>query len=112
MEFPKQSRGIIFGYEIQVLSDHKNLVYAETLSESQRVMCWQLIIKYFGPTIQHIAGFDNILSDTLSKLPSKPNDKYYPYTRKAQCRANELFTIGRVENNEDCFPLNLLIVQR
>ena len=32
--------------------------------------------------------------------------------RKAQCRANKLTTISRVENNEDCFLLNLLMVQR
>ena len=112
MEFPKQSRGIIFGYEIKSLSDHKNLVYAETLSESQRVMCWQLIIKYFGRNIQHISGFDNIVADTLSKLPSNPSGKYYPFTRKDQCRANKLFTIVREENNEHCFLLNVLIVQR
>ena len=33
-------RGIIFGCEINVLSDHNNMVYAATLSESQRVMRW------------------------------------------------------------------------
>ena len=38
VECLKQFRGIIFGYEINVLSYHKNLVYATTLSESQRVM--------------------------------------------------------------------------
>ena len=45
VECLKKFRGIIFGYEINVLSDHKNLVYAATLSESQRVMRWQLILK-------------------------------------------------------------------
>ena len=31
---------------------------------------------------------------------------------KAQCRADELFVIIRVEEkNEDCFPLSLLSVQ-
>ena len=53
VECIKQSRGIIFGYEINVFSDHKNLVYAATLSEPQRVMPWRLILKKFGPTIQH-----------------------------------------------------------
>ena len=62
--------------------------------------------------MQHIAGVNNIVAETLSKMPSTQSDKYYPYTRKAQCRANELFKIGKVENNEDCFLLNLLIVQR
>ena len=40
-----------------------------------------------------------------------PGNKYEPCTRKAQCRANESFTVGRIEKNEDCFALNLLIVQ-
>ena len=40
------------------------------------------------------------------------SEKYKLFTRKDQCRANELFAIGRVENNEYCFLLSLLIVQR
>ena len=112
MEHLKQFCGILFVYKINVLSDHKNVVYAATLSESQRVIRCQLIIKEFGPNIQHIAGVDNIASDTISRLPSTPSDKNNPYTRKAQCRAKNLFAIGREDNNENCFPLNLLIVQR
>ena len=34
----KKSRRILFDYKINVFSYHKNLVYAATLSESQRVM--------------------------------------------------------------------------
>ena len=40
VECLKQFRGIIFGYEINEFSDHKNMVYAATLSESQRVVLW------------------------------------------------------------------------
>ena len=38
LECLKQFQGIIFGYEINILSHHKNLVYAANVSESQRVM--------------------------------------------------------------------------
>ena len=38
VECLKKSQGILFGYEIEVFLDHKNLVYAATLSESQRVI--------------------------------------------------------------------------
>ena len=62
----KHFQGILFGYEINVLLYHKNLVYAATLSESQRVMRWQIILEEFGPNIQHIAGFDNNVADMLS----------------------------------------------
>ena len=89
-----------------------NLVHAATLSEFQRVMLWRLILEEFGPNIQHISGVDNILDDTLSRLPCTPSNKYDPWTRKDQCSANNVFAVGRVEKNENCFPLNLLIVQR
>ena len=112
VECLKQFRGILFSYEINVFSDHKNLVYAVTLSEFQRVMRWRLIIEEFGPNIQHIDGVENMVADTLSRFPSTPSNKYETCTRKYQFRMNELFVIGRVENNKDFFPLNILIVQR
>ena len=76
MECLKQFQGILFGYEINVFSDHKNLVYASTLSESQRVMRCLLIIEEFGPNIQHMAVVENKVSDTLSRLLSTTSDKY------------------------------------
>ena len=82
VECLKKFRGIVFGYEINVFSDHNNLVYAATLSESQRLMRWRLIIEEFGPNIQNIAGVDNIVSDTLNRFPFTPSDKYEPCTRK------------------------------
>ena len=112
MEHLKQFGGIILGYEINLLLDHKNLVYAATLSESQRVMRWRLILEEFGPNIQHIVVVDNIVSDNLSILPSTHSNKYDTCTRKAHSRANESFALGRIEINEDYLSLNLLIVQR
>ena len=95
VEFLKQFRGIIFSYEINAFSYHKNLVYAATLGEPQSLMRWRLILEEFGPNIQHIAGVDNKVADTLSRLPSTTSDNYEPCTSKAQCCANELFAIGR-----------------
>ena len=79
-----------------------------TPGEYHRVMQRKLIIKEFGPNIQHISGFDNIVAYTISRLPSTPSDKYETCTRKTQCRANDLFAIGRVENNEYIFPAKYL----
>ena len=111
MECLKQSRGIIFGYEINAFSDHKNLVYAAIMSEYQRVMRRQLIIEEFGPDIQHIDRVYNVVADTLSRFPSTPSNKNETCIRKDQFRANGLFAIGREEKNDNCFALNLLIVQ-
>ena len=82
------------------------------MSESQRVMRWRLILEEFGPNIQHIDVVDNIVADKLSRLPSTHSNKYNTCTRKAHSRANESFTLGRIENNENYLLLNLLIVQR
>ena len=70
MECSKQFRNILFGYEIHVYSDHKNLIYKVTLSASQRVMHWRLLLEEFGPHIHQIAGVDNIVADTLSRVKS------------------------------------------
>ena len=51
------------------------MVYVGTLSESQMVMRWRLVIEEFGPNIQNIARVYNIVADTLSRLPSTPIDK-------------------------------------
>ena len=70
VECLKQFRNILFGYEIHVFLDYKNLIYEATLSESQRVMRQQLLLEEFSPHIHHIASVDNIVADTLSHLKS------------------------------------------
>ena len=86
------------------------MFYVVTLSESQKVMRWRLIIEYFGSNIHHIAGVDNIVSETISRLPYMRSNMYKPCTRKSQCHANELFAIGRLEKTI-IFLLNILIAQ-
>ena len=49
-------------------------MYATTLSEFQRVMLWILIIEEFATNIQYIYEVDNIVDDTLSRLPSTSVD--------------------------------------
>ena len=44
VECLKLLRGILSGYEINVFLYRKNMVYAATLSESQRLIDWQLFI--------------------------------------------------------------------
>ena len=65
LECLKQLLGIIFGYKINLSSDSNNLVYVATISDSQRVMHWRRIIKYFRPNIKNIYGGDNIVAYTL-----------------------------------------------
>ena len=64
-------------------TNHKNMVYAATLSESRRLMRWRIILEAFGTNIQHIYGFESIVVDILSRLPSTSIDKYTIITSKA-----------------------------
>jgi hypothetical protein len=109
VECLKQFRNIVFGYEIIVYSDHKNLVHAATVSESQRVMRWRLLLEEYGPDIRHIKGVDNVVADAIRRWPMENDDE--PSTDKVQSHMNELFNIGR-ENNDNGFPLDLSDVQR
>ena len=104
VECLKQFRNILFGYEIHVYSDHKNLVYEATLSESQRVMRWRLILEEFGPNIHHIAGVDNIVADTLSRLKSNnaEEDKSESLTDN---KMKQLYATSRVRGIQADFPL-------
>ena len=65
------------------------------MSVSQRVMRWQPIIEELWPNIKHITGVDNIVYDTLIRLPYTPSDKYELCTRMVKCHANKLFSFGR-----------------
>ena len=113
VECLKQFRNILFGYEIIVWSDHKNLVHAATVSESQRVMRWRLLLEEFGPDIRHIAGVENIVADAISRLPmTHNNEQKEASTSELHCRLNELFIRERNEANENGFPLDLSVVQQ
>jgi len=112
VECLKQFKNILFGYKINVFSDHKNLVYAATISESQRVMRWRLLLEEFGPNIQHIPGKDNIVADALSRLPTTNTERDEPSTGTVPLRTNELFNLNRDIPNDNGFPLEHSTVQR
>ena len=62
----KEFQNIIWGYEVVVYSNHKNLVQAATISGSQRVMHWRLLLEEFDPDIRHIPSEDYMIADALS----------------------------------------------
>ena len=105
VECLKQFRNILFGYEIHVYSDHKNLVYEATLSESQRVMRWRLLLEEFGPNIHHIAGVDNIVADTLSRVKSSNVEEDENPTSDNRM-LQELYAATRIQSIQADFPLD------
>ena len=69
------------------------------MSQSQRVMRWQLILEEFGPDIKHIKGEDNVVADAISRLPmseiNEIEDEFLP-----------------LEDEEAEFPLDLHLVRK
>lgn len=115
VECLKEFRNILFGYSIRVFSDHKNLVHAATLSQSQRVMRWRLILEEFGPDIQHISGEDNIVADAISRLPTTTNEDQNEQSTEAQGSSSEMLAemeMFVLDDDEEAFPLNLSLVRK
>jgi hypothetical protein len=73
-------------------------------------MRWCLILKEFGPNIQHIPGVDNIVADTLSRLPSANTNREDDGTESLR-RTNKLF-VTNGQPTDDSFPLTLSTVLR
>ena len=113
VECCKEFRNILFGYPIRVYSDHKNLVHAATISQSQRVMRWRLILEEFGPDIKHISGEDNIVADAISRLPTATKNQREPSTdaldSSGKTPAEEEVLVF---DDDEAFPLNLSLVRR
>ena len=66
VETLKEHRNMLLGQQIEVFTDHKNLVHKHFNTE--RVMRWQLLLEEFGPKLMHVKGVNNIVADALSRL--------------------------------------------
>ena len=69
----KEFRNILLGHQIMVYTDHKNLTY--NFLNTERVMCWRLILEEFGPEFKYIKRGINGVSDALSCLEISDNQE-------------------------------------
>ena len=69
----KEFRNILLGHQIMVYTDHKNLSYK--MFNTERVMCWRLILKEFGSELKYIKGENNVVADALSRLEMSDNQE-------------------------------------
>jgi len=90
VETLKEYRNMLLGQEIEVFTNHKNLVYKHFNTE--RVMQWRLLLDEFGPNLTYVKGSNNIVADALSQL--EITEKEF----SAEAFANELV------NEEEEFP--------
>jgi TusA-related sulfurtransferase len=62
----KEFKGMLWGQQITVYTDHKNLMQDALGLTSDRMYCWRLFIEECGPTIMYIKGIHNTVEDAIS----------------------------------------------
>ena len=71
VEILKAFRDMLFGADIHIYTDHKNLTYKLSQFSTQRVLRWRLLLEEFGPVFHYLPGPQNPVADALSRVPSK-----------------------------------------
>ena len=82
---------MLLGQQIEVFTDHKNLVHKHFNTEP--VVCWRLLLEEFGPKLTCVKGVNNIVADALSRLEIAEEEF------SAKAFTNELM------NEEEEFPM-------
>jgi uncharacterized protein YlaN (UPF0358 family) len=88
-------------------------VHVATMSQSQRVMRWRLILEEFGPDIRHISGEDNVVADAISRLPTATQDQIENCTdTQDPWGENDITAEAFILDDNETFPLQLSLVQK
>jgi hypothetical protein len=63
---------MLWGQQIKVYTDHKNLTRDALGLTSDRVYRWRLLLEEFAPEIIYIKGIHNTVADGISRLEYNP----------------------------------------
>lgn len=110
VETLKEFRTILLGFEIVIYTDHVNLTYKSTLSDSQRVMRWRMIIEEFAPTIKYIKGEANTVADSLSRLPLIYDAETKENSKILENQLHEV--LAHEEDTSSGFPLHYTRIRK
>ncbi len=81
VETLKEFKGMLWGQDILVYTDHKNLTRDALGLTSDRVYHWRLLLEEYAPKIIHIKGIHNTVPDTILQLEYDPKlNKTNEYT--------------------------------
>ncbi len=81
METLKDFKGMLWGQDIKVYTDHKNLTRDALGLTSDRVYHWRLLLEEYAPKIVYIKGIHNTVADAISRLEYDPKlNKTNEYT--------------------------------
>eukprot|EP00804_Cyclotella_cryptica_P013981 CCRYP_002486-RA/>CCRYP_002486-RA protein AED:0.28 eAED:0.38 QI:0/0/0/1/1/1/2/0/343 len=86
VETLKEFKGMLWGQQITVYTDHKNLMQDALGLTSDRVYRWRLLLEEYVPTIVNIKGIHNTVADAISRLDYGPvSDDRSTWMTFAQC---------------------------
>jgi hypothetical protein len=72
VETLKEFKGMLWGQDIKVFTDHKNLTRDVLGLTSDRVYHWQLLLEEYAPKIIYIKGIHNTVANAISQLDYDP----------------------------------------
>jgi hypothetical protein len=81
VEILKEFKGMLWGQDIKVYTDHKNLTRDALGLTSDRVYRWWLLLEEYAPEIIYIKGIHNTVADAILQLEYDPKiNKTNEYT--------------------------------
>jgi len=72
VETLKEFNGMLWGQQINVYTDHKNLTQDGLGLTSYRVARWRILLEEYAPEIIYIKGIHNTVADAISRLDYDP----------------------------------------
>ncbi len=69
----KEFKGMLWGQQIKVFTDHANLMTDALSLTLDRVYQWRLLLEEYGPKIVYIKGIHNTVADAVSWLEYDPS---------------------------------------
>ena len=72
VECLKEFKGMLWGQQIKVHTNHKNLVQDVLGLSSDCIFCWRLLLEECSSDIVYIKGVDNTVVDAISHLEYNP----------------------------------------
>ncbi len=72
VETLKEYKGMLWGQDIKVFTNHKNLTRDALGLTSDRVYHWRLLLKEYAPKIIYIKGIHDTVADAILQLDYDP----------------------------------------
>ncbi len=69
----KEFKGMLWGQQIKVFTDHANLMRDALGLTSDQVYRWRLLLEEYGPKIVYIKGIHNTVADAVLRLEYDPS---------------------------------------